>query len=64
MQERPCRVTIDARTFVTVARPGIVVGLPERRPGRECVLQVSSGRTIPVVEETLVEWVRDERSPS
>jgi hypothetical protein len=33
MQE-PCRVTIDAGAFVTVARPDIVVGLTGRRPGR------------------------------
>jgi hypothetical protein len=50
MQERPCRVTIDAGAFVTVARPDIVVGLPERRPGRQCGQQVDSGRTIPVVK--------------
>jgi hypothetical protein len=55
MQERPCRVTIDAGAFVTVARPDIVVGLPEKRPGRQCVLKVGSGRTIPVVKEALAE---------
>jgi hypothetical protein len=31
------------------------MGLPERKPGRQCVLQVGSGRTIPIVKETLVE---------
>jgi hypothetical protein len=50
-QERPCRVTIDAGAFMTIARADIVVGLPERRPGRQCLLQVGSGRTIPVVIE-------------
>jgi hypothetical protein len=55
MQERPCRVTIDAGAFVTVARPDIVVGLPEKRPGRQCVLKVGSVRTIPVVKEALAE---------
>jgi hypothetical protein len=55
MQERSCRVTIDAGAFVTVATPDIVVRLLERRPGRQCVLQVGSGRTIPVVREALVE---------
>jgi hypothetical protein len=54
MQEKPCRVTIDAGAFVTVARPDIVVGMPERRPGRQCVLQVGSRRTIPVVKEAQV----------
>jgi hypothetical protein len=47
-------VTIDAGTFVTVARPDIVEGLLKRRPGGQCVLQVSSGRTFPVVKEAQV----------
>jgi hypothetical protein len=54
MQERPCCVTIDAGVFVTAARPDIVVGLPERRPGRQCILQGGSARTIPVVKEEQV----------
>jgi hypothetical protein len=29
IQEKPCCVTIDTGEFVTVARPDIVVGLPE-----------------------------------
>jgi hypothetical protein len=56
-------VTINAGAFVTVARPDIIVGLPETRPGRQCVLQVGSGRTIPVVKEALAEWVSDRLSP-
>jgi hypothetical protein len=55
MREKPCRVIIDAGTFVTVARPDIVVGLPERKPSRQYVLQVVSGQTIPFVTEALVE---------
>jgi hypothetical protein len=62
MQEGPCRVTIDAGTFVTVARPDIVMGLSERRRGRQCVLQVHSGRTIPVVKEALVELTLVQRA--
>jgi hypothetical protein len=39
-----------------------MVGLLERRPGQQCILQVGLGWTIPVVEETLVkltlgQWV-------
>jgi hypothetical protein len=30
IQERPCRVTIDTGASVTVARPDVVAGLPER----------------------------------
>jgi hypothetical protein len=48
-------VTIDTGAFVTVARPYTVVGLPERKPSRQYVLQVVSGQTIPVVKEALVE---------
>jgi hypothetical protein len=62
MQERPCHVTIDAGAFVTVARPDIVVGLPERRPGRQCAQQVGSGRTIPVVKESLVQLTLGQRA--
>jgi hypothetical protein len=47
-------VTTDAGAFVTAARQDIVVGLPERRPERQCVLQVGSGWTIPVVKEAQV----------
>jgi hypothetical protein len=61
MQERPCRVTIDAGAFVTVARPDIV-GLPERSPGRQCVLQVGLGWTIPVMKEVLVELILGQRA--
>jgi hypothetical protein len=42
IQEKPCFVTIDAEAFVTVARPDIVVGLPERKPSRQYVLQMVS----------------------
>jgi predicted aspartyl protease len=40
---------------VTVARPDIVAGLPERKLSRPYVLQTASGKTIPVVKEALVE---------
>jgi hypothetical protein len=39
IQEKPSRVTIDTGAFVTVARPDITVGLPERKPSRQYVLQ-------------------------
>jgi hypothetical protein len=40
---------------VTVARPDIVVGLPERELSRPYVLQTASGETMPVVKEAHVE---------
>jgi hypothetical protein len=55
IQEKPCFVTMDAGAFVTVARPDIVVGLPERQPSRQYILQVLSGQTIPIVKKALVD---------
>jgi hypothetical protein len=46
---------------VTVARPDIVVELQERRLGRQCALQVGSGRTIPVLREALVKMTLGQR---
>ena len=43
-------MTIDTGASVTIARPDIVTGNPERRPGRTYVLQTVSGETIPVLE--------------
>jgi predicted aspartyl protease len=55
IQEKPCRVTIDTGASVTVARPDIVAGLPERELSRPYVLQTASGETIPVMKEARVE---------
>jgi hypothetical protein len=62
MQKKPCHVTIDAGAFVTVVRTDIVVGLPERRPGQQCVLQVGLGRMIPIVKKVLVELTLGQRA--
>jgi hypothetical protein len=62
MQERPCRVTTDAGAFETVARTDIVVGLPGKKPGRQCVLQVGSGRTIPVMKVALEQLTLGQRA--
>jgi hypothetical protein len=48
-------VTIDTGASVTIARPDMVVGQPERKPSRAYVLQTASGETIPVLKEALVE---------
>jgi hypothetical protein len=40
---------------VTIARPDIVAGLPERELSRPYVLQTPSGEKIPVVKEARVE---------
>jgi hypothetical protein len=55
IQERPCRVIIDTGASVTIARPDLVAGLPERKPNLSYVLQTASGETIPVMREAHVE---------
>ena len=55
IQGKPCRVTIDTGASVTIARPDIVAGQPERRPSRAYVLQTASGETIPVIKQSQVE---------
>jgi hypothetical protein len=62
IQERPCRVTIDTRASVSIARPNIVAGLPERKPNLLYVLRTTSGETIPVMREAHVELTLGRRS--
>jgi hypothetical protein len=47
--EKPCLVTIDAGASVTITRPHITAGLPEKD------LQMASEETLPILKETLVE---------
>jgi len=39
---------------VTITRPGIVTGRPERKPSRAYILQTGSGETILVLKEATV----------
>jgi len=48
-------VTIDIGASVTIARPDIVAGQPERKPSRTCVFQTASGETIPLLKKAFVE---------
>jgi predicted aspartyl protease len=48
-------VIIDTGASMTIARPDIVAGLPERKPNLPYVLQTASGETIPVMREARVE---------
>jgi hypothetical protein len=59
--DKPCSVTIDTRAAVTVVRPDIAAGLPEREPSTKCALQTTSGETLPILKEafvTLTLWRR------
>jgi hypothetical protein len=55
-------VTIHTGASVTIARPDIAAGLPERKPSLPYVLQTSIGETIPVVKEAHVELTLGQRS--
>jgi predicted aspartyl protease len=55
-------VTIDTGASVTIARPDIVAGQPERQLSRAYVLQKASGETIPVIKESQVELTLGRRS--
>jgi hypothetical protein len=46
---------IDTGASVTIARPDIVAGQPERKPSRIYVLQMASVETILVLKEALLE---------
>jgi hypothetical protein len=39
---------------VTVIRPDIAAGLPEREPSTKCALQTASGETLPILKESFV----------
>jgi hypothetical protein len=47
---------------VTIARPDIAAGQPERKPSRSYVLQIASEETIPVVYGALVELTLGRRA--
>ena len=55
-------MTIDTGASVTIARPDMVAGQPEKKPSRACVLQTASGETIPVLKEALVELTLGRRA--
>jgi hypothetical protein len=40
--DKPCLVTVDTRAYVTVARPDITAGWPERQPNQRLMLQMVS----------------------
>jgi len=48
-------MTIDTGASVTIARPNIVAGQPERKLSRTYILQTASGETITVLKEAFVE---------
>jgi hypothetical protein len=55
-------VIIDTGASVTIARPDIFAGQPERKPSRAYVLQTASEESIPVLKEVLVELTLEQRA--
>jgi hypothetical protein len=47
-------VTIDTGAFVTVAKPDITAGLPERELSMHCALLTASVETLLILKEPLV----------
>jgi hypothetical protein len=52
--DKPCQVTVDTGTYVTVARPDTAAGWPERQPNRSLTLQMVSGEALPILKEALL----------
>jgi hypothetical protein len=55
IRDKSCHVTIDTGASLTIAGLDIVAGQPERNPIQPYVLQMASGKIIPVLKEPLVE---------
>jgi hypothetical protein len=47
-------VTVDTEAYVTVARPNIATGEPERQPNQRYMLQTVSGEALPIFKEVFL----------
>jgi hypothetical protein len=52
--EKPCLVTVDTGAYVTVVRPDIAAGWPERQPNQRFLLQTVSGEALPILKEVFL----------
>jgi hypothetical protein len=59
--DKSCIVTVDTGAAMTVARPDIADGLPEREPLMECYVRTASGHTLPIMKEVLVKLIMGRR---
>jgi hypothetical protein len=55
-------VTIDTGAYVTVARPDIADGWPERKPDQRFTLQTVSGESLPIHKEVFLTLTLGQRS--
>jgi hypothetical protein len=49
--DKPCLVTVDTGAYMTVARPDIATGWPEKQPNPGLALQRVSGEALPIMKE-------------
>jgi hypothetical protein len=49
--EKPYLMTVDTGAYVTVARPHIAAGLPERQPNQRFTLQTVFGEALPILKD-------------
>jgi hypothetical protein len=49
--DKPCLVTLDTGTYMTVARLDIVAGWPEKLPNPGIALQTVSGEALPIMKK-------------
>jgi hypothetical protein len=52
--DNPCLVTVDTGGYVTMARPDIAAGLPERQLDKRFTLQMVSGEAFPILKEVFL----------
>jgi hypothetical protein len=52
--DKPCLVTTDTGASMTITKPDITSGLPERDPPMQCTLQTASGKTLPILKEAFI----------
>jgi hypothetical protein len=59
--DKPCVVTVDTGPNVTVARPDIAAGWPERQPNQRFRLQTASGEAFPILKEVFLTLILGRR---
>jgi hypothetical protein len=52
--DKPCLVTVGTGAYVTMARPDIVAGWPERQRNQRFTLQTVSGEALPIQKEVFL----------
>jgi hypothetical protein len=59
--DKPCLVTVETGAYVTVARPDIAAGWPERQLNQRFKLKTVSGESLPVLKEVFLTLTLERR---